>query len=121
MGKYDGYNVRKAQPRSREIHPVWRGIGFAMMILIPILSYIGALIIIEENAKQGWFAIPRDLISKYVEPYLYVKIIITLCLIFVFSAIFMFVNALLHRLLAPPRYSVYDVPPPSFRGKKKSR
>ena len=121
MGKYESYRTKDAKPKPRVVHPIWRGIGFAMMILIPILSYLGALIILEENAKRGWFAIPRDLLSKYIEPYLYVKIILTLCLIFVFSAIFMFVTALMNRILAPPRYSVYDVPPQTFRGKKKSR
>jgi hypothetical protein len=121
MSKFESVGSNRQPPRKREIHPIWRGVGFAMIILIPLLSYIGTLIIIEENAKQGWFAIPRDLISKYIEPYLYVKIILTIVLIFVFSSIFLFITGLINRILAPPRYGVYDVPPQSFRGKKKSR
>lgn len=121
MSKYESYHSRSQKPLKREIHPIWRGIGFAMAILIPILSYIGTLIILEENGKRGWFSIPRDLISQYVEPYLYVKIIITAVLMFVFYAIFLLVTALITRVLAPPRYSVYDVPPQAFRGKRKSR
>jgi len=92
-----------------------------MAVLIPILAYIGALIVLEENSKQGWFAIPRDLISKYIEPYLYVKVILTAVLMFIFYAIFLFITAIITRVLAPPRYGVYDVPPQTFRGKRKSR
>ncbi len=121
MSKYESYQTRNAKPRKREIHPIWRGVGFGMIILIPILSYLGTLIILEENAKQGWFSIPRDLVSPVIEPYFYVKIIFTLVLMFVFYVLFMFVTAILTRLFAPPRYDVYDVPPQAFRGKKKSR
>ncbi len=121
MGKYDTYSLKDQKPRRREIHAIWRGIGFAMGVLIPILAYIGMLIILEENSKRGWFFIPRDLISKYMEPLLYVKIIITVMLMFIFYAIFLFLTALITRILAPPRYGVYDVAPQSFRGKKKSR
>ncbi|GAP22966.1 hypothetical protein [Leptolinea tardivitalis] len=121
MSKYEPYNSQRQKPVKREIHPIWRGIGFALGIIIPVISYIGALIIIDENSKRGWFSIPSDLISRYVEPYLYVKIILTVMLMFIFYAIFLFITALITSLLAPPRYSVYDVPPQAFRGKKKSR
>jgi hypothetical protein len=121
MSKHENFTNQRPIPRSREIHPIWRGVGFAMIILIPFLSYIGTLIILEENTKRGWFFIPRDLISPYVEPYLYVKIIITIVLIFVFSSVFLLITGLITRVLAPPCYGVYDVPPQAFRGKKKSR
>jgi hypothetical protein len=121
MGKYESYSNKNLKPRKREIHPIWRGIGFAMAILIPILAYIGSLILLDENSKRGWFAIPRDWISPYVEPYFYVKIIFTVMLMFIFYAIFLFITALITRILAPPRYGVYDVPPQRFRGKTKSR
>jgi hypothetical protein len=121
MGKYEAYQSRRKPMPKREIHPIWRGIGFVMIILIPFMSYIGTLIILEENAKRGWFGIPADLISPYVEPLLYVKIMLTVTLLFIFYSIFLFITALMNRILAPPRYTVYDAPPQAFRGKKKSR
>jgi hypothetical protein len=121
MGKYDSYTANKPKPKKREVHPIWRGVGFILILLIPALSYVGTLLLIEENSKSGWFSIPRDLISPYVEPYFYVKIILTIVFMFIFYAIFLFITALINRMIAPPRYSVYDVPPQAFRGKKKSR
>jgi hypothetical protein len=121
MGKYEAYHDRRKIPEKRGVHPIWRGIGFIMALLIPFLSYIGALILLDENTKNGWFPIPGDLISPFFEPYLYIKIMLTVALIFVFYAIFLFVAAILNRILAPPRYTIYDAPPQIFRGKKKSR
>ena len=121
MGKYNSYSSRPKEPIKREIHPIWRGIGFVMIILIPFMSYIGTLILLEENAKKGWFAIPRDWISPYIEPYLFVKLIFTVVFIFIFYSIFLLITSLMNRILAPPRYTVYDAPPQTFRGKKKYR
>lgn len=121
MGKYDSYSAHRPQPKKKVIHPIWRGVGFILIILIPVLSYVGTLLLLEENAKSGWFSIPRDLISPYVEPYFYVKAILTVVFMFIFYAIFLFITALINRMIAPPRFSVYDVPPQAFRGKKKSR
>lgn len=66
MGKYEAYSNKRKPPVKREVHPIWRGIGFVMLILIPFMSYIGTLILLEENAKKGWFSIPGDLISPYI-------------------------------------------------------
>lgn len=122
MGKYEAYNNRPKQPpRQREVHAIWRGIGFVLIVMIPFMSYIGALILLDENSKNGWYGIPADLISPYIEPLLYVKIMLTVSLIFIFYSIFLFITALMNRILAPPRYTVYDAPPQTFRGKKKGR
>jgi quinol-cytochrome oxidoreductase complex cytochrome b subunit len=121
MGKYDSYTVHKPPPKKREVHPIWRGVGFILIILIPILSYVGTLLLLDENSKRGWFFIPRDLISPYIEPYFYVKAILTVVLMFIFFSIFLFITALINRMFAPPRYSIYDVPAQAFRGKKRSR
>jgi hypothetical protein len=122
MGKYEQYNTRpKTPPRKREVHAIWRGIGFVLIVMIPFMSYIGALILLDENAKNGWFGIPADLISTYVEPLLYVKILLTVSLIFIFYSIFLLITAILNRFLAPPIYTVYDAPPQTFHGKKKGR
>jgi quinol-cytochrome oxidoreductase complex cytochrome b subunit len=121
MGKYESYTTNKPKARKREIHAIWRGIGFILIILIPVLSYVGTLLLLEENAKRGWFFIPKDLISPYVEPYFFVKIILTVVIMFVFYSIFLFIAALINRIIAPPRYGVYDVPAQAFHGKKKSR
>ncbi|MEW6651253.1 MAG: hypothetical protein AB1453_13845, partial [Chloroflexota bacterium] len=61
--KYGSYQA-KQQEAIREarnyVHPIWRGVGFLLMIITPVLGYFGALVLIEQNAKQNWFTIPPE-------------------------------------------------------------
>jgi len=113
MGRYkisysdrkDGYN------ETPEIHPVWRGIGFALIILIPVLSYFAGLLVIEANKLHNWVSIPPDLIAPKGDPYLYLKIILTVVISFVVYTVFMLITFVSHRLFGPARYGPTDAPP----------
>ena len=53
MGKYEQYNTRpKTPPRKREVHAIWRGIGFVLIVMIPFMSYIGALISVGRKCQE---------------------------------------------------------------------
>ena len=122
MGKYSSYSTREREPvKKQETHPIWRGVGLAMMLLIPFLSYVGALAFIEENNKAHWVAVPTDLIIRGQDPWLVIKILLTLAIAFVLYALFMLVTFIMMRLFAPPRLGPYDVPRVAYRGKKKVR
>lgn len=115
----------KQQEMMREtrnyVHPIWRGVGFILIILTPILGYFGTITLLEENARQKWFVIPGDLLAPGADPLLYVKIGMTLILAFLIYFFFQFISMVLFRLLGPSRYGPYDVPPVSYRGKKYRR
>jgi hypothetical protein len=122
MGKYSSYSSKQNQPRKQpEVHPIWRGVGLMMILLIPFLSYISALVLLQENTKYRWVHLPADLIIAGKDPLLLIKVIITISIAFVLYAIFMLVTFSLSRLFSPPRYGPYDVPPVAYRGKKKVR
>ncbi len=129
MGKYYGSGGRQVEQerKSSEPHPVWRGIGFLIILLTPVLGYSAAMLLISENTKQGWFKIPADLIYRGGvdflpnDPLLYVKAILTLVLMFIIYFLLQLIAMILYRLVAPPRYGVYDVPSVSYKGKKRSR
>lgn len=121
MGKYGQYQSKPVKPKRRGLHPVWRGIGFALMVVTPIISYAGALVLLSENAKRGWVAIPVELLSPFFDSMLYVKIILTLALTLAIYAIFALLTALLYDLLAPSPYGPTDVPPTAFHGKRYKR
>lgn len=122
MGKYTSYSTQVEGPKKqREIHPIWRGIGFAMIILIPFLSYVGALAILEENARRGWFPIPRDLLVNYSDPMILIKALLTIAVAFVLYMVFMLITFIIYRMFGPSRYGPMDVPAESYRGKKHVR
>ena len=68
MRNYDRYNARKEKPWT--VHPVWRGIGFVWMILLPIMSYAGAWIFTRENFKNRWLPLNETLASRLSLPIL---------------------------------------------------
>ena len=121
MGKYSHSMNRDANTelRSRYIHPIWRGIGFIFAILIPVIAYYTTLVILDANNQQGWFQVPADLYFKGGDPLLYVKILGTVAIGFLFYAIFMLINFILHGMFGPPRYGPTDVPPLHYRRVKR--
>lgn len=121
MGKNDLYSPSSLQSAKKPIHPIWRGIGFIFIILIPILSYIGALVLLEENTKRGWFGIPRELFVPIFDPLLGVKIGIAIVLMIILYGIYTLISFIVLSIAAPPRYGPFDVPPQRYRGNKKSR
>jgi len=129
MGKHYGGSLRQADPGpSRpDIHPVWRGIGWVLMILTPILGYFCALALIEANKVNEWFRIPKGLIYHNEisflphDPLLIVKALLTIIVAFILFFLFQLITMILYRITAPPQYGPFDVPRQAFRGKKKSR
>lgn len=59
MGKYSTYTKKQQAPRNRDVHPVMRGIGCLLIVLVPILSYLASILIVNYGASRGW-PIPRE-------------------------------------------------------------
>jgi hypothetical protein len=122
MGRYKPTYREPAQFNEKpEVHPIWRGVGFALIILIPLLSYGLAILLLNENAKFGWFPIPQDLLSKWVEPLLFVKILLTLALSFLIYVLFQLITYIIFRLFGPSRYGLMDLPPVQRKIRKRTR
>ncbi len=123
MGKYSGRMVQEPlRDRNRQAHPVWRGVGFALFILTPIIAFFGSIALVDANAKQGWVDVPRDLLAKGVsDPLLYVKIIVGIVIFMVVTVLFRLITFILYSAFGPSRYGPLDVPPVAYKGPKKSR
>jgi amino acid transporter len=105
-----------------EVHPIWNGIGFALIILIPILAYFGAIELLNLNTKYQWVRIPQELIIyKLPDHLLLVKIILIIVLIFLLAIIFSAITFFLYSLFVPTRYGPMDVPYLRYKGKRYKR
>jgi hypothetical protein len=118
MAKYDKYNQgSRMQERPWKIHPIWRGIGCLMMILIPIMSYAGAVILVQANAEQGWLPMPRELIQTVTLPLLgemeqfYAVLIVTVLLMIIGFGVVTILYSLIYSAVGPPRLGPLDAPP----------
>jgi hypothetical protein len=105
-----------------KIHPVWRGIGFLLMILAPIMAYAVTLVFLAGNTTANWIQIPPSLIVNWPQdPMILVKVISTLFFTLIFMIVFQFIYFLMMRLFAPPRYGPLDIPPVAYKGKPYKR
>ncbi len=124
MSKYQR-NVRPLPPSftNRKIHPIWRGVGFAFMILIPFMSYITADWFLGENVRRHWVEFPTNLLInvKGLPEDLVIRIIVTVALMVVLYALLTFFSLIILRLFAPPRYGPLDVPPIKYSGRPYKR
>ncbi len=118
-------NIYSSKPdltaREKSIHPIWRGVGFGLVVILPIISYIAALLLIQANRTEHWFTIPVDLYSKGSDPYFTIKLVLTLIIFALFSIVFTTIFMLLYSIFGPSRYGPTDVPPVAAHFKKYKR
>lgn len=123
MGKYSGRVVQEPlRDRNRQAHPIWRGVGLILMLLTPVIAFFGSIALVDANAKEGWVAIPRDLLAKGMgDSLLYVKLIVGFVIFMVVTILFRLITFVLYGAFGPSRYGPLDVPPVAYKGPKKSR
>ena len=122
MARYDSYRDKKPVTDDKiYIHPIWRGIGFALLIFAPIMGYAASIVLIELNKENNWLPIPKDLLIAGSDPYLLIKIIITIVIAFIIFLLFQLITFFLYRIAGPSRYGPLDVPRVAYRGKKYKR
>jgi hypothetical protein len=112
MGKYYAQWRRpKQKERPWKVHPIWRGIGCIMMVIIPIVSFVIAEALVEMNLTEGWVAVPPDLVGPASSPYLYAKLAMTVLVAVILFAMYTLGYMVIYSVLGPPRYSRIDAPP----------
>jgi hypothetical protein len=127
MSKYDRFSQKTTKPRPWKIHPIWRGIGCFLLILVPIVAYAGGELLIAANQQQGWFPLPAEMLRAISlpllgrVPHLIASVVVTLLLSFAGFGILTVFYALVYQLFGPPRLGPMDAPPIRARNVRKSR
>lgn len=126
MSKYDKFNARSRAPeRPWKIHPIWRGIGCLMMFLIPLMSYAGAVLLVQANAANGWLPTPRDLARTITlpgiggVPFLFANLLVTALLMLIGFGVLTIFYSIIYRMMGPPRYGPLDAPPEQYRPRRR--
>lgn len=122
------------QDRPWKVHPAWRGIGCILFLIVPIMAWVGAMLLMQSNVK---LPLPYEMTKVVVIPAIHVreidKIIVTINEYFnsigfrsgqlFFTIIFLFIGygvlallySILYKMAGPPRYGPFDVPPSSVK------
>lgn len=118
MGKYGKVyrkGVREDWPW--KVHPVWRGIGFILGLLIPFLGYQAGKLLVDANGKHGWIPVPPALVGPPANPNLYLNLIAALFCSLVMYAVLAWFYLILWDLFGHPSRlrTPLDAPPPRRR------
>jgi hypothetical protein len=139
MTKYRAFEKR-LPPRNKEPHPVWRGIGCLIWLILPVLSYGLSALTISYALKQG-IQFPQDLTGYPVMPpllfrvpglvallnwlqsqyNLYLTLLVAFFFVVMLAGAMAIIYAFMYRASAPPRYSGVDAPPVNIKVKKYKR
>lgn len=108
----------KEEDLRQGVHPIWRAVGCIMAALIPVLGFTGSLLLIDLNQQNRWVLIPIDFINQTPggDPYLYIKIGLTLIISFLLYILFMLITFVINTTFGPKKYSPLDAPQQKFRG-----
>lgn len=140
MGKYTTYRTKPPPPRNREVHPVMRGIGCLMIVLVPILSYGAAVLLVNYGAARGW-PIPPD---WYGRPTIYplllqlqglqpiwnflqaqnnliANLVFAVVITVVIGGIMSVIYGYIYSIFGPPLYGPQDEPPIRTKVKRYKR
>ena len=112
MGRNSFFQIGGRQSeRPWEIHPLWRGIGCMMAVLIPLLSYAGAVLLVDANLKNRWLDIPREFYWPPTNPLLASQLGVALLLSMFGYFIFVIIYLFIYKIVGPPKYGPTDAPP----------
>lgn len=54
MGKYTSMTKKQETPRITDVNPVMKGLGCFIVLLVPPLSYVTAVLLVDYGVGQGW-------------------------------------------------------------------
>lgn len=139
MSKYGSYR-KVAPPKSYEPHPIWRGIGCFLMLILPPISYVFSMLTVDYAIKQG-IRLPEGLAGYPTMPELlfsipglvnilfwiqslnnlYANLLVAFFILVIVGGILAMIYAVMYRVSGPPQYSEFDAPPTSQKVKKYRR
>lgn len=125
MGKYDKFRQAPDVQSKYDIHPIWRGIGCLLLLIIPVISYAGAVLVVQANGENGWLPLSGELAQTMVVPglgpvpHLLANLVVTVLLSLVGFGLITIFYMFVYRLVGPPQLSPLDSPP--VRKNRRSR
>lgn len=128
--KYREYQPHRGISREerKRIHPVWRGVGCILMILIPIIAFAAGSVLLDMNGRNNWFPLPADLVARpghflynYVQdPMIHIKLILTVAFSAVLFGLFTWVTFIIvSNFGLTDRNDPYYVPPVRTRRRRR--
>jgi hypothetical protein len=137
MGKYQKFE-QKPQ-KKHELHPVWRGIGCILFVVIPLIAYFLMLLVSPFIIATGY--VPYQLlgfvhfpdwmfktqitssIALYIGSIenLWANLVIFIVILVLLAGVVWLLYSAIYDLVGPARYTELDAPPSKYKAKKYTR
>ncbi len=130
MGKYSSYTRKQEKPRQTGVHPVMRGLGCILIIVVPIFSYLIAVWLVSYGQAHGWPIPPNwygqpsihpllrklqglQLILQFIQAQnnLEANLIFAAAIMVVVGGVLSMIYGYMYTFMGPPRYGPQDAPP----------
>lgn len=140
MGRYTSYQKQQARVQRGQVHPVMRGIGCILFVIVPILSYGVAVLLVNYGVKSGWPIPPNWLGFPTIPPLLWrlgglqtvltfiqaqnnltANLVFAIAMVVVIFGVLSMIYGFMFKLLGPPQYGPTDAPPPRIKVKRYKR
>jgi hypothetical protein len=123
---YNTNSSREKRERDQEPHPVWRGIGVVMLVLVPIISFSLSDLAIQWMKRERGFDIP-DPLAKWswdIPGYGVVNdalavVLFALVVMLVVFGVFTIINAFAYRATSDQNLSRFESRPQRYKRKRK--
>lgn len=140
MGKYSSHVKQAPKAPRGVVHPVMRGIGCLLIVIVPVLAYGIALLLVDYGVKNGW-PIPPNWLSPpnfppllwrlqgvaavltilRTQPRLIAHLVFTVAITILIGGVMSVLYGYIYQVFGPPRYGPTDAPPPRVKAKPYKR
>ena len=137
MGRYSKFH--RKSPVKKGLHPIWRGIGCILIIVVPLLAYGLMLVFVPPIIATG--KIPYQLLGNVHFPEwayhyrmlsgiaifissinnLLMDIVTFFVMLLLLTGVASLLYSIFYSVVGPVRYSQVDAPPSKYRAKKYTR
>jgi hypothetical protein len=130
MGKYTSYKRTEPKPRETGVHPVMRGIGCILIVVVPVLAYGASVLLVNYGQAHNWPIPPNWYGEPAIHPLLWklqglepillfiqaqnnleANLVFTVAITIVLGGIMSMIYGYMYSLFGPPRYGPQDAPP----------
>jgi hypothetical protein len=118
MGKFSEYE-RAPFERPYKVHPIWRGIGCVLMVILPIMAYFGAVELVQANLRNNWVNIPPEFRGPAQYPYLFSYIGVGVLLLVLGFGILIVLYSLMMYAAGGQKRMPLDAPPPKRQKRRR--
>lgn len=112
MGKYYAQWRRPPRPERRwRVHPIWRGIGCLMLVIVPLISWAIADMFVQANKEGHWLDVPPGMSGPSGFPDIFITVMVTVIVAIMLFGLYTVIYMLMYKMTGPPTYGAMDAPP----------